>query len=235
MSAALLLPQHDPIEDPREGAAAFVLSLRARGVFATAVLRAMETVPRDVFAPRRFADLARSDVALPLACGQTMSAPATVAAMLAALDVSPGHRVLEIGTGSGYVAALLARMGAVVRSVERKQVLAEAAWHRLRAVGLADAVELVWGDGLAGDDEGRRYDRILLNGVVAHVPAALTSLLGAAGRLVAATAPDGAARLLTIGRDAEGQLVRQLGAPVRIAPLVQCAIVAAATAQATEV
>ena len=93
------------------GAASFVLSLRAKGIRDTALLRAMELVPREVFAPRRFTDLARTDVALPLPCGQTMTGPATVAAMLLALGVQAGQRVLEVGTGSGYVTALLAGSG----------------------------------------------------------------------------------------------------------------------------
>src|SRR4051812_26461567 len=97
--------------------ASFILSLRARGIHDTALLRAMELVPREVFAPRRFADLARTDVALPLPCGQTMTAPRTVATMIAALGIAPGQRILEIGTGSGYVTALLAQMGADVLSV----------------------------------------------------------------------------------------------------------------------
>ena len=100
--------------------------LRARGIRDTTVLRAMELVPREIFAPpRRFTDLARKDVALPLPCGQTMTVPRTVASMLVALGVEPHHRVLEIGTGSGYVTALLARLGREVVSVERFGTLAE--------------------------------------------------------------------------------------------------------------
>jgi protein-L-isoaspartate(D-aspartate) O-methyltransferase len=204
----------------RIGTAAFVLSLRGRGVSDTAVLRALETVPRDFFAPRRFADLSRSDVALPLACGQTMTAPATVAQMLVALHVQPGQRVLEIGTGSGYVTALLARLGGQVRSVERRSVLSEGASRRLEAAGLADAVELIDGDGLEGLPDDTHYDRILLNGVVPAVPSALTSRLLVGGRLVGATATSGAPRLLVITRGTDGSLVHSLGAALRLSPLV---------------
>ncbi len=130
------------------GAASFILSLRARGIRDMALLRAMELVPREVFAPRRFTDLSRTDVALPLPCGQTMTAPATVAAMLLALGVQPGQRVLEIGTGSGYVTALLARLGAEVMSVERFNTLAESAVQHLKIVE-AGKVRLEVGDGLA--------------------------------------------------------------------------------------
>lgn len=203
----------------RIGTAAFVLSLRGRGVSDTAVLRALETVPRDFFAPRRFADLSRSDVALPLACGQTMTAPATVAQMLVALHVHPGQRVLEIGTGSGYVTALLARLGGQVRSVERRSVLSEGASRRLEAAGLAD-IELIDGDGLEGLPDDTHYDRILLNGVVPAVPSTLTSRLLAGGRLVGATATSGAPRLLIITRSTDGSLVHTVGAALRLSPLV---------------
>ena len=218
MSAALSLPPPSAVETERQGAAAFVLSLRARGVFDTNVLRAMETVPRDFFAPRRFADLARSDVALPIACGQTMTAPAVIAAMLVALEVRPGHRVLEVGTGSGYVTALLARMGADVHSIERQGILADGARRRLSGAGLRSIV-LECGDGLEGGSAEGRYDRILLNGVAPGLTAALTSRLVAGGRIVGGIAIEGRPRLLTVGRDDAGQLWHSVGAPVRVSPL----------------
>jgi protein-L-isoaspartate(D-aspartate) O-methyltransferase len=211
----------EPASDAaRIGAAAFVLSLRGRGVSDTAVLRALETVPRDFFAPRRFADLSRSDVALPLACGQTMTAPATVAQMLVALAVQPGCRVLEIGTGSGYVTALLARLGGHVRSIERRPILTESAARRLAAAGLADKVELVEGNGFDGGPDDAHYDRILLNGVVPFVPSALTSRLLAGGRLVGATASAGLPRLLLVTRATDGSLAHTIGASLRLSPLV---------------
>lgn len=219
MSAALRTPCPDEPDRERMGAAAFVLSLRARGIMATDVLRAMETVRREHFAPRRFADLARSDVALPLACGQTMTAPAVVAQMLVALDVRPGHRVLEVGTGSGYVAALLTRLGAEVHAVERHPVLAEGALGRLAAAGFSGAIDLVCGDGLGGGPSDLRYDRILLNGAIAAIGPALTSRLTAQGRLVGASSSGGFTRLVTILRDPAGELVREIGQLLRIARL----------------
>ncbi|MBV9076230.1 MAG: methyltransferase domain-containing protein [Methylobacteriaceae bacterium] len=212
----------DPAFDPRRlGAAAFVLSLRERGVFAVNVLRAMETVPREHFAPRRYADLSREDIALPLPCGQTMCSPATVAAMLAALDMTPGQRVLEIGTGSGYVSALLARMGADVHSIERLPTLAESAAGRLALTGLDSAVRVETGDGLAGPEPDIRFDRILLNGAVPSLRPALLSRLAAGGRLVGGLLAEGRTRLLTIDRDATGRLSRSVGAAIRLPPLVE--------------
>lgn len=200
------------------GAASFILSLRAKGIRDTALLRAMELVPREVFAPRRFTDLARTDVALPLPCGQTMTGPATVAAMLLALGVQPGQRVLEVGTGSGYVTALLARLGAEVISVERFNTLAESAAQHLKIVE-AGKVRLEVGDGLAARVRDR-FDRILLNGARPDIPETVISLLGPGGRLVGALTVEGMPRLVKIERDVEGEAVQNLGAPLRISPLV---------------
>lgn len=197
-----------------------MLSLRARGIFDLNVLRAMETVPRDLFAPRRFADLSRSDVALPLACGQTMTAPRVVAAMLAALGVEPGHRVLEVGTGSGYVTALLARIGAEVYSVERHRSLADSARVRIAALGLGRSVFVECGDGSVGGRFDVRFDRILLNGALPQLDSALTSRLAGGGRLVGAVPIDRVPHLLTLSRDPAGELHRTLGQPLRISPLV---------------
>lgn len=201
-------------------AAAFVMSLRARGVRDTALLSAMERTSRESFAPRRLSDLARRDVALPLACGQTMTAPGTVAAMLVALGLRPGQRVLEIGTGSGYVTALLVRLGAEVVSVERYRTLAEAASLHLAAAGALDAVTLLHGDGLAPGLEGS-FDRVLLNGFTRDLPPDLTARLAPGGRLVGALGGRGGPRLLTLEREADGALRREVGAPLRLAPLAE--------------
>src|SRR5215211_5792215 len=183
-----LSPPLNDREAPREAvdAASFVLSLRARGIRDTAVLGAMERVRRDLFAPRRFADLARTDVSLPLPFGQTMTAPSAVATMLVALAAEPGQRVLEIGTGSGYVTALLARLGCRVHSIERCAPLAEEAGARLASADTVGSIALEIGDGLAPNLDGARFDRILVNGAARSLPPALTSLLAPGGRLVGA-------------------------------------------------
>ena len=196
-----------------------MLSLRARGIADLSLLRAMETVRREVFAPRRYSDLARQDVALPLPCGETMTAPTTVAVMLAALGVRPDHRVLEVGTGSGYVTALMIALGGAVRSVERKDVLLDSARQRLRAVGLADDCEMSCGDGLAPEEGGTRYERIMLNGAfeARGVPASVTSRLAVGGRLVAGMSiGPGSIQLLVVERGEGGDLVSRLGAKIRL-------------------
>ena len=211
------------LDDPathRVEAAAFVMALRARGIRDTAVLGAMERVPRDLFAPRRFADLSRTDVSLPLPCGQTMTAPGTVAAMLVALEARRGQRVLEIGTGSGYVTALLARLGCQVHTIERYATLAESAKGRFGIAKVADAINSAIGDGLAPDLPNGSFERILLNGAIPAVPPGVTSLLAVGGRLVGAITLDGFPRLVRIERQADGSLGEELGGSLRLAPLV---------------
>ena len=179
----------------------------------------MELVPREIFAPRRFTDLARKDVALPLPCGQTMTAPRTVASMLVALGVEPHHRVLEIGTGSGYVTALLARLGREVVSVERFGTLAESAVGHLAAAGIAKGVRIETGDGIAPRPR-ERFDRILVNGAAPAIPSSLASLLAPEGRLVGALTVEGIPRLHRADRTAQGDLREELGGALRLSPLL---------------
>lgn len=183
------MPQLSP-EGDLEAAAQFVLRLRGRGIRDLAVLRALETVPRALFVPQRLADLAFKDVSLPIACGQTMPAPYDVARIAEALKIEAGHRILEIGTGSGYCTAVLARIGASVLSLERYQSLAIAARTRLDEIGLMNA-ECVWADGLDLPDSLGAFDRILVHAFVDPLPDSLTARLGEDGVLLCAR-PDSA-------------------------------------------
>ena len=202
-----------------ERTVAFLLSLRAQGVRDLTVLRAMERVPRERFAPSRFADLARQDVSVPLPCGQTMTAPHTVASLLTALEMKPGVRVLEVGTGSGYVAALLAAMGGEVVSLERYRTLALAAHERLSGSGYEKAVDLRHADGFQPDRTLGRFDRILVNGVTNAVPEALLTRLSPGGRLVGALRVEGVARRVVVTRSADDGFDHALGPVVRLPPL----------------
>src|SRR5437763_5735648 len=120
----------------------FQLALRRRGISDQAVLRAMEEVPRENFVAPGFTDGAYADQALPIDCGQTISQPFVVAYMTEQLEVGPQHRILEIGTGSGYQAAVLSRLAREVISVERFRTLADAARSRLVALGYYNNVEV---------------------------------------------------------------------------------------------
>lgn len=202
-----------------ERTVAFLLSLRAQGVRDLTVLRAMERVSRERFAPTRFADLARQDVSVPLPCGQTMTAPHTVAAMLGALDMQPQLRVLEVGTGSGYVAALLAVMGGEVVSLERYRTLALAAHERIAGSGQAQRIDLRHADGFQPDRTLGRFDRILVNGVANSIPEALLARLAPGGRLVGALRVEGAARRVVVTRQQDDAFDHALGPALRLPPL----------------
>jgi protein-L-isoaspartate(D-aspartate) O-methyltransferase len=165
--------------------AMFLMMLRARGIQDVNLLRAVETVPREIFVPHRFVDLARRPVALPLRCGQTLPEPWLTARMIEALAPSPDHRVLEIGTGSGYATALLARLAREVLSMERFQSLAIEAEERLARLSITNAA-VVFGDGLAIPPETGPFDRIIVQGLLAEVPESLIAVLGENGLIVAA-------------------------------------------------
>ena len=155
-----------PVTNPEaEERVQFMLRLRARGIGDLRLLRALERAPRALFMPQRYGDIAARDIALPIGCGQTAPPPSIVAAMIEALDPGAGSRVLEIGTGTGYAAALLAQLAGEVVSLERCQTLALEASARLEAFGLAN-VRVVWADGLALDPEGGLYDRILVHALI---------------------------------------------------------------------
>jgi protein-L-isoaspartate(D-aspartate) O-methyltransferase len=155
----------------------------ARGIRDPRVLAALREVPRHVFVPRALWEEAHGDWALPIACGQTISQPYIVARMLELATIAPEHRVLEIGTGSGYQTALLARLAREVCSVERIPALLEAARDRLLARGL-DNVRLREGDGTLGWQEFAPYDRVLVAAAAPRVPEALKDQLGVRGVLV---------------------------------------------------
>jgi protein-L-isoaspartate(D-aspartate) O-methyltransferase len=168
-----------------EEKAAFHLRLRARGIQDRAVLRTLELVPRSLFVPHRYADLAHKDVALPIGCGQTISEPGLVGRMMEALDLAKRHRVLEIGSGTGYTAAILAQLAGEVVSIERFQSLASEARARLGQMGI-DNAEVVWGDGLAVPQEVGPFDRIFVEGRLDDAAAYFQHVLIDGGILIAA-------------------------------------------------
>jgi protein-L-isoaspartate(D-aspartate) O-methyltransferase len=159
--------------------------IAARGIRDPRVLAAMAEVPREAFLPESRRGLAYADEALPIASGQTISQPYIVALMTELLDPRPGQRVLEIGTGSGYQAAVLAHMGCQVVSIERFPELADDARRRLDELGYGDAVEVRAGDGSLGDPAGAPYPRIIVTAAAPHVPEPLRLQLDPeGGRLV---------------------------------------------------
>jgi len=157
--------------------------LRARGISDQRVLDAMARVPRHEFAPPQYRHQAYEDHPLPIGEGQTISQPYIVAVMLQAISPSPADKVLEVGTGSGYVTALLAELAAQVFSIERHAVLADAAKEVLERLGYTNLKVMV-GDGAQGFPEGAPYDAIIVSAAAAEVPPALLAQLGDGGRMI---------------------------------------------------
>jgi protein-L-isoaspartate(D-aspartate) O-methyltransferase len=157
--------------------------LRARGVTDERVLDAMSRLPREPFAPERYRDQSYEDHPLPIGEGQTISQPYIVALMLAALNLSPTDNVLEVGTGSGYVTALLAELTAQVFSVERHPALANAARDLLAGMGYAN-FQVIVGDGTQGFPERAPYNAVIVSAAAHQVPPALIGQLAEGGRMI---------------------------------------------------
>jgi protein-L-isoaspartate(D-aspartate) O-methyltransferase len=184
-----------------------------------AVLRAMDEVPREHFVTPSYADIAYADQALPIACGQTISQPYVVAYMTERLAVKPEHRVLEVGTGSGYQAAILSRLAREVITIERYRTLAEAARNRLATLGYAN-VEVVLGDGFAGVPDKAPFDRIIVTAAAEQVPPALVDQLGEGGIMVLPLGPHDDAQVIVILTKTEHGLTRENLIGVRFVPLL---------------
>jgi protein-L-isoaspartate(D-aspartate) O-methyltransferase len=159
--------------------------LLARGITDERLLAAIRAVPREAFVPERLLAAAHEDEALPIEAGQTISQPYIVGRMTELLRVGPGDRVLDVGTGSGYQAAVLAELGCRVVSIERHAELAASASERLERLGYRDRVEVRVGDGSGGDPGGAPWRGILVAAAAPSVPSALREQLDAdGGRLV---------------------------------------------------
>ena len=205
--------------DDRVGRMEFLLGLRRHGIMDAAVLRAMDEVPREHFVTSGYADIAYADQALPIACGQTISQPYVVAYMTERLAVKPEHRVLEVGTGSGYQAAILSRLAREVITIERYRTLAETARIRLATLGYTN-VEVVVGDGLGGVPEKAPYDRIIVTAAAEQVPQALVDQLGEGGIMVLPLGPHDDAQVIVSLTKTEQGLARESLIGVRFVPLL---------------
>jgi protein-L-isoaspartate(D-aspartate) O-methyltransferase len=197
----------------------FLLTLRRRGISNQAVLRAMDEVPREYFVETTFVGSAYADQALPIACGQTISQPYVVAYMTEQLEVDTSHRVLEIGTGSGYQAAILSRLAREVVTVERYRTLADQARERLKALGY-DNVEVVVGDGFSGWPERAPYDRIVVTAAAETIPQALLDQLADDGIMVLPLGShEGSQHIIKLTKSQTGTQRENL-IPVRFVPML---------------
>ena len=166
----------------------FQLNLRRRGISDQAVLRAMEEIPREVFVEAADRANAYRDSALGIACGQTISQPFVVAYMTERLQLQKHHRVLEIGTGSGYQAAILSRLCEHVLTIERYKTLADRARGKLTKLGCAN-VEVMLGDGYDVPAQAGNFDRIIVTAAMERIPDALAERLEPDGVLIAPVGP----------------------------------------------
>lgn len=198
----------------------FQLSLRRRGISDQTVLRALEDVPRDLFVDPRDKEFAYADTALGIACGQTISQPYVVAYMTEQLRTHPRHRALEIGTGSGYQAAVLSRLCRIVVTVERYRTLVDAARRRFASLGY-DNIEVVFGDGYDVPEMHGTFDRILVTAAMDDIPDSLTERLEPGGILIAPVGLQNGAQQLVRLRKTEAGVARDDLIPVRFVPALR--------------
>ncbi len=198
----------------------FLLSMRRRGIRDVKVLRALEQVPREIFVEAEHANVAYADQALPIDCGQTISQPYVVATMTEALDVEPAHKVLEIGTGSGYQAAVLGMLAKSVVTIERYRTLGDLASARLRVLGLKNVTVRI-GDGSFGAPDEAPFDRIMVTAAAETIPSALVDQLGNGGRMIAPVGPQNGVQALRLFTKSAGKVEHLDLMSVRFVPLVE--------------
>jgi len=202
-----------------------IMALRKQGITDTRVLSAMETIPRDAFVDQPFETQAYANSALPIACGQTISQPYVVAFATQALEIDAKHRVLELGTGSGYQAAILSPLCRMVYTIERHKPLLTQAEERFKKLRLNNIVTR-HGDGLKGWPEAAPFDRILLSAAVSEVPQILIDQLKPAGILIAPVGGDaqsarGVSQSLTKIVKSESGIKRENLLPVMFVPMIE--------------
>jgi protein-L-isoaspartate(D-aspartate) O-methyltransferase len=195
----------------------FQLNLRRRGISDQAVLRAMEEIPRDIFVALADRADAYRDSALGIACGQTISQPFVVAYMTEQLHLQKGHRVLEIGTGSGYQAAILSRLCRQVLTIERYRTLADSARDRLEKLG-CENVEVMLGDGFDIPANAGSFDRIIVTAAMEQIPEGLTARLEPDGILIAPVGPHQSTQTLVRVTRTDAGLERRELVDVRFVP-----------------
>jgi len=194
--------------------------LRRDGISDEAVLRAVESIPRELFVPATFQDRAYENIPLPIGRAQTISQPFIVALMTQMLQVEDKHSVLEIGTGSGYQAAVLSRLCRRVFTLERHQTLLQEAQGRFAALRIHNITSR-FGDGTKGWPEAAPYDRIIVTAAAPELPLRLAAQLRDGGVMIVPVGPERRdQRLLRVRRHGDGHDVEELG-EVRFVPLVR--------------
>jgi protein-L-isoaspartate(D-aspartate) O-methyltransferase len=188
----------DDREDLEEGrivVARLILGLRTQGIRDARVLKAIETVPRDLFVEDTYAELAYEDRSLPIECGQTISQPFIVAYMTELLKLTDRDKVLEVGTGSGYQAAVLAKLCRRVYTIERYRTLHKTAEERFRKLGISNVTAMV-GDGMRGWPAQAPFDKIIVTAAADEVPQDLIDQLKVGGIMAIPVGPVGGVQFL---------------------------------------
>ena len=194
--------------------------IEARGIHDPALLQAFREVPREAFVSPDYVRDAYDDHPLPIEAGQTISQPYIVALMIASVEMRPGNRVLEVGAGSGYAAAVMSRIASDVIGIERQHELVEIAERRLRRLGY-DNVRIVEGDGTRGCAEDAPFDAILVAASGSHVPPALVAQLAPGGRLVMPVGGTASIqKLVRVTKQEDGILQQSDLGEVRFVPLI---------------
>jgi len=212
-------PVNKPDDHEESPMRRLILGLRAQGVTDPGVLAAIEKTPRDLFTPDLFKTRSWEDSALPIACGQTISQPYIVGLMTQALTLEPRARVLEIGTGSGYQTAVLARLSRLVYTVERYRTLMREAEARFKTLQLTNIITK-FGDGGLGWAEQAPFDRIMVTAAAPAEPTALLTQLKPSGVLVAPVGKGPVQQLCRYAGDGKGGFSKEVLCEVRFVPLL---------------
>jgi protein-L-isoaspartate(D-aspartate) O-methyltransferase len=194
--------------------------IKQRGVVDPQLLDAMLKVPRHLFVPENLVSLAYNDTPLPIGYGQTISQPYIVALMTDSLKVEEGFKVLEIGTGSGYQAAVLAEIGCQVFTVEVIKILADTAQERLKSLGYPE-INVRWGDGYFGWKEEAPFDSIIVTCAIDHVPPPLIEQLKEGGKMVIPVGPPYSLQTLWLFTKEKDQLTSENLGGVIFVPLLR--------------
>ena len=203
-----------------EGALAFLLAMREKGLRDPRLLRPFELIPRQRFVSSRFADLAAGDTSLPIGCGQTIGPPSSLAMMMAMLEISSDHTVLEIGTGTGFSTAILSQLAAQVISVERFKTLGIEARVRVRGFHITNTT-VIHGDGMEGVADFAPFDRILIDASFEAPPLALLGQLLPGGRMVGVRRIGHESRIAQYQMDPERGVIETLGEFITLPPLLE--------------
>ena len=193
--------------------------LKARGIDDPLLLKAMGTVPRETFVPEHLQEFVYEDSALPIESGQTISQPYIVARMIELAEIKPGDKVLEVGAGSGYAAAVMSRMANKVFAIERHEELAKLAAARLKRLGYANA-EIICADGTKGLAEEAPFQAIIVSAGGPHVPEALKQQLAIGGRLIVPVGEFGFQTLIRVRRTGEDSFEEEDFGAVAFVPLI---------------